>query len=516
VRRVAHLLGCLLAVASASAAQDTSAARITKITYLTGASAYIDAGRDDGLREGALVNVRRGGAVIGVLKVAFLASHQASCDRVSETIPIVVGDSVWYTAVAPPRDSTLAAGRTPWRAPARSALRGRIGTHYLVVGQGGGLGFTQPAFDVRLEGRPSGASPMGMAVDIRARRTFHNLTAGSDVTDQTRAYQLAVYWNPATAPARVTLGRQIAPGLPVVGMFDGVLAELSGRGWGSGVFAGTQPDPADLGFASDIVEGGFYVQRRGGFVRGGQWSGTLGASGSYQNGRANREFVFLQGSVSSRRLYTFVSQEIDYYRPWKRTGGTAPLSLTSTSATLRYRATPDLDVHVGFDNRRNVLLYRDVVNPATTFDDAFRQGVWAGVGWRVARRYSLALDARRSSGGVAGSANAYTLSLGADRLPGIGAGARVRSTYYRNRQLTGWLHSGALSVEPGIGLRIELSGGARMEHDPLALTNAAILWGGMDLDVNLARAWYLMLSAVGEQDRTERTTQLYGGVSLRF
>jgi len=76
-----------------------------------------------------------------------------------------------------------------------------------------------------------------------------------------------------------------------------------------------------------------------------------------------------------------------------------------TFATLRVRATETLDFHAGFDNRRNVLLYRDVVNPVTTFDDAFRQGVWVGMGVRIASRYFIAADTRQSAGGAAGRAS---------------------------------------------------------------------------------------------------------------
>jgi len=91
--RLAGLLAGLAVLAAPVRAQDSSMTRRARVTYLTSASAYVDAGKDAGLREGTLVQVIRGGAVIGVLKVAFLASRQASCDIVSESTPIVVGDS---------------------------------------------------------------------------------------------------------------------------------------------------------------------------------------------------------------------------------------------------------------------------------------------------------------------------------------------------------------------------------------------------------------------------------------
>ena len=523
---LATLVSVALARPVPASAQDSGAVRKATITYLTSTSAYIDAGRDGGVREGMSVQVWRGGAAIGVLKVSFLASRQASCDIVSQSMPLVVGDTVRFRP-AISRDSVPASAQVPSPpvpmqrfSGSGAALRGRVGMHYLLVNQVGGSGFTQPSLDLRVDG-PVPGSAVGLTMDIRARRTASTI-AGTDVIDgHARAYQLALSWTRrAGGPARLTVGRQTSPGFAGIGMFDGMLGELKGKHWSGGIFGGTQPDPVDLGFATDIVEGGGYVQRQGavgGVESRRYWSAALGVIGSYEHAHANREFAFLQGSYSSPSVSGFVSQEIDYYRPWKRTAGMPTVSLTSTFATLRVRATETLDFHAGFDNRRNVLLYRDVVNPVTTFDDAFRQGVWVGVGVRIAPRYFIAADTRQSAGGAAGRASSYTLSLVADRLMLARLGGRLRTTYYKNQRISGWLHSAALSLDPGSQIRLELSGGARTERDPFAVSaSQTTLWIGSDLDVNIARAWYLMLSASAERGGLAPTSQVYTGFSVRF
>ena len=522
---LAALVCLALALPAAAPAQDSSLVRKATITYLTSTSAYLDAGRDGGLREGMEVQVWRGGAAIGVLKVSFLASRQASCDIVTQALPLVVGDTVRFQP-AVSRDSVAAAAQAPTPraampgfAGARAALRGRVGMHYLLVNQAGGSGFTQPSLDLRVDG-PVPGSAVGLTMDIRARRTASTI-AGTDVIDgHARAYQLALSWTPPGGPTRLTVGRQTSPGFAGLGMFDGLLGELNGKRWSGGLFAGTQPDPVDLGVATDIVQGGGYVQRHGasGAVESRRyWSAALGVIGSYEHAHANREFAFVQGSYASPRVSGFVTQEIDYYRSWKRTTGMPAVSFTSTFATLRVRATETLDIHAGFDNRRNVLLYRDVVNPVTTFDDAFRQGVWVGMGVRVAPRYFLTVDTRQSTGGAAGSASSYTLSVVADRLMLTRLGGRLRTTYYKNQRIRGWLHSAALNVEPGSQVRLEISAGARVERDPFAApATPTVLWIGTDLDVNIARAWYLMLSASAERGGLAPTSQLYTGFSVRF
>jgi hypothetical protein len=518
-------LAWLAAVAAPVAAQDSAAVKAAHITYLTSATAYLDAGRLDGLREAARVEVVRGKATIGVLKVTFLASHRAACDIVSSSAALAVGDTVRFVPAAPPREAAAAVSPAPASTPERRArtgpgLRGRIGVEYFNIHQSDGAGgsLSQPSLSFRLDGHPVGAPSLNVTVDVRARRTHMILPDGSAVTDgRNRVYQAALSLNAPGSPTRVTLGRQLSWDLASVGLFDGVLAEVNEPDWSSGVFTGSQPEPLQLGLSSSVVELGGYAQRHSRPGAAAHWSVTLGATGSYEQAHANREFAFVQGSYVGPRLSTFLAQEIDYYRWWKLGPGMHAVSPTSTFATFQYRATATVTLDAGFDNRRNVRLYRDVVNPETTFDDAYRQGAWVGVWVQPSRRFRLGFDARSSGGGAAGQASSYTLSLGVDRLTGLGLTLRTRSTRYTNPQLSGWLQSGALAFEPGAWLRLQLNGGVRAERNPLADPVAtSVTWVGADADLTLARAWYVMLSATHQRGGADGNDQAFGGLSFRF
>ena len=106
----------------------------------------------------------------------------------------------------------------------------------------------------------------------------------------------------------------------------------------------------------------------------------------------------------------------------------------------------------------------------------------------------------------------------ADRVAGGGIGIRGRGTYYYGPTLDGWLYSAALGGDPAGGrLHLELSGGARVEHDQLAIPETAtITWIGTNLDVNLTRALYLLVSASIERGGSAPLSQLYTGCSVRF
>jgi hypothetical protein len=510
----------LAVMARAAAAQDSTAAKTARITYLTGSTAYLDAGRLDGLVEGARVEVRRSGAVLATLTVTFLASHRAACEAGSAAATLAVGDSVRYTPVALPHDSAAVAPTAAAPTWSPNALRGRVGVEYFSLWQRGGIGgrFSQPSLAVRLGGLVPGAPAASVAIDVRARRTSTVLPDGTVLADgHNRIYQAALTYAPPGSTARVTLGRQISGNLGSIGLFDGALAELQGPQWSTGAFAGTQPEPLELGFSSAVLEGGGYVQRHSPTGATAPWALTLGASGSYTAAHANREFAFLSASVAAPRLSAFATQELDYYRWWKILPGMHPLSLTSTLAFAQFRPSAVVAFDAGFDNRRNVRLYRDVVSPETAFDDAYRQGAWVGISLSPVARYRVGLEARSSRGGTAGEATAYSAFVNLERLTALGVGVRTRATRYLNPQVSGWLGSGAVTADPRPWLHVELNGGVRSERDVLAdPVRTWVTWFGTDLDATLARAWYLTLSATRQRGGFDGNDQIYAGLSVRF
>jgi hypothetical protein len=521
---------CLAVPAARAAAQDTTHASTAHITYVTSSSAYIDAGRLDGLKEGAAVEVLRGGAAVASLKVAYLASHQASCDIVTTSVTLIVGDSVRFMASADRRTQLAAdsAGGAAWPAeatrgrtgPHTHTMRGRLGVRYLEVRPRDGIGSTlsQPSFDLRLDGAGLAGAPFGIAVDVRTRLTSSTRPDGTSVADgRTRVYQAALFMNRPGAPFRFTVGRQFSPALASLNLFDGAMAEYNKPSWGFGLFGGTEPDPLDLGYSGEIQDYGGYVQVHNRPTASAQWFLTVGGIGSYEQGQANREFGYVQAAVTMRRFSLFATQEIDYYRPWKRTLGEAPVSLTSTFSYARYELVDGVSLNAGFDNRRNVRLYRDAVNPETAFDDQYRQGVWGGLSLYFARHVRVGFDARSSTGGSAGDANAYTGSLGLERLTSFGLSLRSRSTRYTNPTLSGWLHSVTMGVDPFSRLHLELNGGLRSEENPLANPSSLrVTWFGADVDVSLARSVYLILSGTRETGGQEGNDQIYAALTYRF
>ena len=516
-------------LAAPAGAQEAARTDSALVTYVSGRSIYLDAGARHGLREGSPIEIVRDGRIIAVLRVVYLSPGRAAAESAEGAETVRVGDVARFAAApeAPPAsDSTVAVVRRAPRARGPSALRprGRIGLRYLSVIQrdSGSASLAQPAADIRIDAPALGGSRLGVTVDVRGRRTVsRHLDGTSESTNASRVYHLSTSWNARGDGLRLTAGRQFSEALSNVSLFDGVRAELHQARWGAGAFAGTQPDPSNLGISSAIREYGAFVQMRSSAGSPRRWSLTTGAIGSYASGEVNREFAFAQASYIGRAVAVFAVQEIDWNRGWKSDAGEPTVAPTSTFLSVRVRPSEALSLHAGADNRRSVRLYRDRSTPETDFDDRFRRGAWGGFGLRFAEHLHIGADVRLSDG-ASGRGNAYTASLGADRFGAVAFAARARSTVYSSPYAAGRLHAVTLGANPLAAVHLELNGGLRAERSRPGVSSGSptgatrVWWLGADADVTLARSWYLLLSAARETGGWESSDLIYGGLSFRF
>jgi hypothetical protein len=517
------LHGALAVGATAAAAQDTASVRWAQVSYVSGGQFYISAGRGDGLTEGQELDVVRDDSVIATLRVRFLSTTGAACDVVRGSSAIVPGDRVRFrraTAPPGPRD-TVRAPAPPIlarRRPREGGLHGRVGARYVATRTAPENGqLTQPAFDLRLAGSRLGGTPLGLVADVRARSARSRFVAGvSTQRSETDVYQLLALWQAPGAPFRAAVGRQYVAGASVL-LLDGALVELNRGRTSVGAFGGVEP--AGLDFDASIRDYGAYVRLHGAPRAGAArafWSATIGAVGSYRGGDANREFGFLQASYSSPALTLHGAQEVDVYRGVRLAAGERPVSFTSSYVSASYHPASGVGIDAGFDNRRNVRLYRDATDPLTTFDDGYRQGAWGALGYSGGH-LRVRVEGRTNAGSGSGRSTAITGTAGLERLGRAGVGVWLRSTRYSSGDLTGWLHALRVAGDPAAPLHLEVSGGLRHETNPPVLIGTReIVWYGAEADVGIGRVWYLVLSANRETGAGGSLDQTYLGLSYRF
>ncbi len=534
-----------ISIAAVESEPDT-AAQLSTVTFISGTEIYIGAGRLDGLTEGSEVEVLQNDAAVATLRVKFLASHRSACEVVGGTATVALGDVVRFHRQAAPTGEVALSSAAPMpnrpRRLSGPGLHGRFGTRYLrastttvAAGQElGSNGFNQPSLDARINGLNLGGTPLGVALDLRTRQTTTTSAGGTAVDGHTRVYQAVMFWNAPGAGFRAAAGRQYLTAVSSIGLFDGALLEVNGGKLSFGAFAGFEPDAATLGFSGDVHDFGAYATLHNRPGSSSAMAATLGAVGSYEGGDARREWGIAQVSVNNRYLSLYLLQELDYYRPWKLEGPNAEssaISGTSQFANVSVRATRWLAINGTYDKRRSVPTLRDFINPETEFDDTYRQGYGAGVQLTGQQVYGGG-DWRRSTGGSAGGANSYTTTLGINRLTRVNLGLSVRATWYQNDVLSadtaavamlktsGQLYSGRLSLDPVGPIHLDLNGGLRQEDNPVAGFQQKSTWYGVDVDLNLARAWFLSFSGLMQKDAanpgTSTLTQVYGGLTWRF
>ena len=525
------------AAAPAPAAATTDSTRTASVTYISGTSVYVGAGRLDGVREGMVLEVLRAGTVIARAKVEFLASHSSSSEIVWSATAPAVGDDARYhpagdeQAVAVIDSAAVQPVTRIETASSRRPVRGHIGVRYLSVSQpglpDGPASLGQPSADVYIAGTSLAGGTVGFVMDGRARTTVGARDSSTSALDKgMRVYQAFLSLTHPGSGARLSVGRQYSPAIASAGLFDGVTVELNRAHFGVGAISAVQPDVATMAYSTDIRETGGYLQVHSGPLGAVPWSLTAGGMASRDSGQLNRQFGFAQLMVSSRALSLYAIQEVDFNSGWKRTAGEPAMTPTSTFASLSVRPTDAVSLQAGVDNRRNVLLYRDRVTAVTAFDDAFRQGVWGGASFYLWHALRVGTDARSSQGGPAGKADQVTGSLGVGPLLSKRIDMRLRSTRYRTERTTGWMHAWTAGIDPVDVIHLELNGGVRTQSvtDPAAATTIFTPlnalsdggWFGASADLSMGRSWYVVLSGTSDRVGLDRTQVVYGSLMLRF
>ncbi|MEZ4587460.1 MAG: hypothetical protein R2909_13775 [Gemmatimonadales bacterium] len=511
---------------AARAADTTRPPGRAVVTAITQGMVYVNAGRDDGLREGSLIEVKRLGPA-GRYRVAYLSSKSSASRGDSSSILPAIGDSVTFTPVAATnvadgRTRSTGGGIVTSRRCGRG-LRGRIGVRYIGFSDPeSGLSLRQPGVELLMSGPIVPGAPVALDVDVRSRRTT-TYRSGTDPRTEglVGVYRAAVRFQSTRGSVRAVVGRQYAPVLAGLTLFDGALIDVRQERWGVGVMAGLAPELGTMAVSSEIRQLGGYFSvgsRTGAPLR---WNLSAGAMGSYTEGEVNREFGFVQASISSRPVSLLVLQEVDVNRSWKLAAGEPRFSPTSTFATLSLNPSRSVSFNAGVDNRRNVRLYRDLLTPEDLFDDRFRLGVWGGMNLAIGSKLRLGGDVRMRTVATADSLRtmAYSGHLSVDRLTPVGIGLRTRVTRYETGDRgPGWLLAGAFRVSPPSlgGSALELSGGAREEQTSPASDR---FWGGLTAELLVRRSWFGLVSYTREWGRdglTPTTTQLYAGLSYRF
>lgn len=510
--RPLHAFLLLCAVLSA---QDASA---TQITYLTGSTVYLDAGSSSGIAVGDTVAVWRDGELLGSLVVDYTSSGRATCSLEGVAFAPEVGDEIRFDPSEPRnRVENVAVVED---IPASAVWKGRVGLRFMGVRtrQDYGQDFDQPAGDLRLSGRGILGGAWNLEIDARARHTYRRPVNGaSSDLSLNRIYRSFLEWAPGETGSSIVVGRQASPELSNISIFDGLSATLRRERWSAGLVGGTQPSMEDFGLSSEVLEFGAFYRRQTPRDQSRRWELALAGIASYEESEIDREYIYLQGSMSDPRFLVFATQELDLNRGWKKDYTSDAISPTATYIFGRYRFRPEFSLRAGFDNRRRVRLWTDRDTPESQFDESFRQGFWVGADSRLARVWYLGLDFRGSSGGSAGSADVISFRanwIDVRRFP-VRVGGRV--SLFGNDHYDGQLYSMDLGWDATHQLRFDLEAGMRLEsHDGFVQEDTDNNWLRLDAEFGLRSGWYLNLTGEWTRGGIDASDLYQTSVNYRF
>lgn len=503
--RALNLVLLLLVLGAASASADTA-----KVTYVTSRTFYVDAGERSGLVADMTLDVLRADEVIGQGRVVEVSTTRAVCEWLDGGGPAQVGDTVRFTPVATAAPAAAGSGRSR---DGFAGMHGRIGLQTLHLRDKSGYGsdFDQPALTLRLRGDEVAGTPLSVEADVRGRMLYRD----GERASRSRIYRLNVSSTFGDGYGW-TAGRQYAPSLSVIHLFDGVRVEVDRGQWSAGVLGGTQPEPKYYGWSSNVVEGGAWFTWRQERSRQ-RWEATVATVAAYENGNVDREFAWLQGRWATGPWSLRMDQVLDLNRSWKQDAGEPLISSTSTYIAARWQRSHLLGIDAGLDTRRQVRFYRDRETPETDFDDNYRQGYWLGLRSRPLRWLDLGLSGRTRLRKDAERADSGTLTVGVANRDWTTVRLDSRSTVYRDELVTGWLQSVRLSAPLHPRLTAGVFGGARGESGRSNdLMDSTDPWYGFDLDLILPHDVWCSLSFESTTSGEEAYDQVWLGTGVRF
>jgi hypothetical protein len=280
------------------------------------------------------------------------------------------------------------------------------------------------------------------------------------------------------------------------------------------VFGGTQSEPSRLAWSSDLTEEGAFVEWHQAPLAPRRWSASFGGVRSQSGGAPNRAFAFSQGWWNSDGGSASIAQEVDVNPAWKRARGEPAVSWTSTFATIRARVGSRAFAQAGYDNRRNVLLWRDRDTPETEFDDRYRQGAWLGATLEPDPRLRGTVEYRRGAG--ANASDTWSVQAEWRRSSRWRESVRGRWSQYTSDALRSDLWSCAFGFDPLAGSHLEISAGTRATLDRVVGLDETERWQGVDLDLALGGRWYVNSGCEAQEGIGGTTRQLQAGLSVRL
>jgi hypothetical protein len=386
--------------------QNDKKRSVFRVKYAAEGSVYLDAGRNDELKDGmklSLINPPPDGAVadgiqfrgyehVAELKVISTADSSSVCEILSANGEVKVGQLAYLTPESSQdrREAQFAAEaadypivlsftygdpldeeiretqeRTVLRESPVGHVRGRFGLDYGGIQEPGGLNSKQVGMVIQSDISNIGGTYWSFRGNWRGNLNLSSSgSSGANTTTLTdlinRTYQLGFTYESPYSPVTIGVGRLYLPWAPSLSTIDGAyLGRKITRIATVGFFGGSSPDPSSWSYNPDQQIAGTFVNFSLGNFEHTRIYSTAGIAVTSIQWRVARQFAFFENNLSWKRYISFYSSlQADAARTSPLpNGGSNPTGISQNYSSLHFQPFRRVSFGVNYNYFRNLPTY---------------------------------------------------------------------------------------------------------------------------------------------------------------
>jgi len=559
--RAAVRFGCAAALALTAWAQAQTDApappperrTVFSVRYIAQGAVYIDAGSNEGIVPGMIVEISRRGAGAAAIDrqrvattvVTAVATASAVCEIQSRMLDPATGDEASLSSADEMSRvrTDVSQGRRHYlqvleftdgdpledeireyvpRPPLEEVnrLRGRIAFERTAIidHDSAAASSSENGAVIRIDWSRIGGSYWTLTGYWRGNLTSTQSASQTTLLDlMNRTYQIGLFYANPKSEWRFGIGRLILPWASSLGAIDGgYAARKVTRKVTVGMFAGTNPDPTQWNYAPNRQTIGSFVNMEAGSYDGVHWSGTAGIAFTRVNWRPERQYVFLENNYSiGRKFSIFQTAQADYRDP-KLMNGATGAQLSQSFLTLRYTPRKRIGFDVSDNYFRGVPTFDQRLIGTGLLDQYLFTGLSGGV--RIEPIDNLMVTANfgnsRRNGDTSHAVNqAYGVTW--RRMPIWDLRLDVRYSSFSSSFGSGSYESVGVTRELLDGLRLQFQGGIQNTQSAYVSQTRARFFNSM-IDWQIGRHYFVMAGWLSYRGLSQNYDQVSLSLGYRF
>ena len=515
-------------------AADPSLRTVFRVKYVADGIAYLDGGRNAGLKEGVKLEIRDADGtakdgtavsptdprVVAELEISAVAESSSVTDIHDPKRPVKVGDLAYlssadadalvqanalsptrkYPAVVSftegdPEDEEVRNEMPKPPLPSVNRARGRFGFDYMGTKSYGSSSASSSSLGMMFRGDITriGGTYWNLSGFWRGRLTSQSSSGTQTLQDLiNRTYHLSLTYANPDSNWVAGFGRLYLPWASSLDTIDGgyVGRKVSDTAT-IGIFGGSTPDPTSYDYAPNHAISGAFVNFTGGDFQKFHYSSTFGAGLSMLQWKPDRPFGFLENSLSySQRISVYDALQVD--SPAGNPAVPAPgPGLSRNFFTVRLQVTPRLELDGNHTYFRDIPTFDPTLISTGLLDKYLFQGFSVGARYEFIKNVTVYTQLGRSSrtGDASASLNQmYGITF--SHLPLWALRADFHYAEFNSAFGSGKYKAFSLSRNLTDALQAEVLAGQQSFTG--TMTNSGRTWFVMNnLDVNVGAHYFL-------------------------